>query len=272
MTADRPSPRRERLSAEEALRIAGGAPGSTGFFFDFDGVLAPIQADPAAVRPTPGVVERLADLVRLTARVGVISARPVSFLRDRLGGVPGLSLYGLYGLESARNGAEIAVDPEAEPWIPAVRQAVDRAHRELPSDVLVEDKHLAVALHYRTAPHHAREVAGWAAAVTAELGLAVQEGRMVVELKPPVARDKGTTIRREIGDLDGAWYFGDDVSDARAFQALADREAERRGFVGVRVAVANDETGQALKDLADFVLDSPAATPAFLGDVVARLT
>jgi len=87
---------------------------------------------------------------------------------------------------------------------------------------------------------------------------------MVVELRPPVERDKGHVVTDETQGLAVAWYVGDDISDRRAFRALADREARNPGFVGVRVAVANEETGDELEAAADFVVGTPAAVPALL--------
>ena len=66
---------------------------------------------------------------------------------------------------------------------------------------------------------------------------------MVLELKPPVDRDKGMVINEIVRDAEGAWYFGDDVSDIKAFAALRARAAADPDFFGVCVAVANPETG-----------------------------
>ena len=94
---------------------------------------------------------------------------------------------------------------------------------------------------------------------------------MVVELKPPVERNKGTVIGQEIGDLECAWYFGDDISDLSAFLALERRESDGDDFAGVRVAVTNQETGMRLAEAADIVLDSPFTVPAFLSGVADAL-
>jgi len=257
---------RAPLTAEQAVAASAPRAGQTGFFFDFDGTLAAIHVDPGSVQPIPGVVERLTELSALVGRIAIVSARPVGFLADRFGMVPGIVLYGLYGLESMHDG-KVTVDPEVVPWEPAVRRLVEAARHELPTDVLVEDKHLAVALHYRLAPHRQDEVETWARREAERHGLEVQLGRMVAELKPAVARDKGVVLRQEIGDLAGAWYLGDDISDRRAFEVLAEHEAAHPGFVGIRVAVTNTETGGALADLADFVLSAPEAMPRLLAAV-----
>ena len=48
---------------------------------------------------------------------------------------------------------------------------------------------------------------------------------MVLELKPPVDQDKGMVISEAVRDAGCAWYFGDDISDIKAFAALRAREA-----------------------------------------------
>jgi trehalose 6-phosphate phosphatase len=250
----------------EAL-VRSAASGACGFFFDFDGTLAPIGPDPQAVQPVPGVVGQLQDLARLAAKVGIISARPVTFLASRFGDAPGLSLYGLYGLEAIHDGVA-TTDPEAESWIATIQTVMESARRELPPGIFIEDKRLAVAFHYRQHPEHRAEAEEWARAKAREYQLAEQPGRMVIELKPPISIDKGTVLRAELGSLRALWYFGDDVADAEGFDALRSQDEQDPGFVGVCVAVANSEVGHALTDRADFSLASPAAMPAFLAAAV----
>jgi len=220
------------------------------------------------VRPVPGVVEALTRLAANARRVAIVSARPVAFLSDRLRGAGPLTLHGLYGLERQRPGEPVETDPRALPWVPLVGRLTGLALRELPPEVRVEHKRISVALHYRTAPDLRLAVERWAGEQAGLHGLTAQRGRMVVELRPPVHGDKGDVVRAEIGDLGCAWYFGDDVADLAAFQALAERAAAGDGFCGVRVAVRNPETGAELAAQADHVLASPAEVPGFLAGLL----
>jgi len=260
--------RRPRRSAAEAVALAAARAPDCGFFLDFDGTLAPIEEDPDAVRPVPGAVAALAALASAVGRVEIVSARPAAFLADRLRAAGPLTLHGLYGLEVRRGAGEVVTDPAAAPWIPVVAEVTERARREQPDGVRVEHKRLSVALHYRGAPGRAAEVLAWAGAEAARHGLGVQRGRMVVELRPPGRRDKGDVVRGELDGLACAWYAGDDVADLDAFRALTEREAAGDGFAGVRVAVANPESGAALAAEADIVLRSPAEVPDLLNRVV----
>jgi trehalose 6-phosphate phosphatase len=260
------------IDREAVLTSAVERAPDIGFFFDFDGVLAPIADDPEQVYPVAGLVEALAELGRYATRLAIVSARPVDFLRHRFADLTDVTLYGLYGLEAILPDQRRRVDPVAQAAQPLIAELVRRARVELPPETLIEDKRLSLALHYRTAPHLQDVVDRWGTERAAELGLRAQRGRMVTELKPPGSSDKGTVLAREIADLSSAWYYGDDLGDLRAFEALDAREAsDRAQFQGVRVAVANPETGAALTERADLVVESPYSLLALLRDLNARL-
>ncbi|MBQ1055525.1 trehalose-phosphatase [Micromonospora sp. C32] len=260
------------LNAEHAWRATADRARDVVLFFDFDGTLAPVDDDPTAVRPAPNVLTALEALAPHVRRIAIVSARPVDFLRDHLGGLTGIDLYGLYGLEHSHSGSETVTEPAALPWVPTMSELAEQARAELPPGALVEFKRLSVALHWRTAPQLGELVQEWGRAQAERLGLRAQPGRMVLELKPPVDRDKGMVIGETVRDAGGAWYFGDDVSDIKAFAALRARAAADPGFLGVCVAVANPETGREVADAADLTLDSPAALADFLTDALRHLT
>ncbi|WFE38435.1 trehalose-phosphatase [Micromonospora sp. WMMD998] len=252
------------LDAEHAWRATAARASDMVLFFDFDGTLAPVDDDPTAVRPAPKVLAALEALAARVRRIAIVSARPVEFLRNHLGGLAGIDLYGLYGLEHSHSGGETVTEPAALPWVPTMAELAEQAEAELPPGALVEFKRLSVALHWRTAPQLGDLVQEWGRARAERLGLRCQAGRMVLELKPPVDRDKGMVIGETVRDAGGAWYFGDDVSDIKAFAALRARAATDPDFLGVCVAVANPETGHEVADAADLTLDSPAALGDFL--------
>jgi trehalose 6-phosphate phosphatase len=258
-----------RITPTEAWQATADRAADCALFFDFDGVLSPITDDPGASQPVPEVLEALDELSRLVRRVAIVSARPVDFLRDRFGTLSEVDLFGLYGLERSHGKGETVTEPAALPWVPVVEEVAAAAAAALGDRTFIEFKRLSVALHWRKTPEHAAEIEAWAHAEAERRGLKVQLGRKVIELKPPVDRDKGFVISEAVLSVGCAWYFGDDVSDIKAFDALRARTAVEPGFLGVCVAVASsDESGQEVSDAADFTIDSPVAVGAFLADAV----
>lgn len=214
------------MTSPDEVTRALTAPGRrAGLVMDFDGVLAPIVADPAASRLPDATAATLATLAGRLDLVALVSGRPASFLAERAP-LPGVELWGLYGAEHWRDGS-VHVLPDVEAWRATVHTARDRLEATLADlpGVHVEDKGLAVAVHWRRAADpeaaHAR-VGALVDALCAETGLHPEPGKMVAELRPPVQVDKGTTLRRLAADhdLDVVAYAGDDRGDLPAFAAV----------------------------------------------------
>jgi trehalose 6-phosphate phosphatase len=222
-----------------------------GVILDFDGTLAAIVVDPEQARPVPGSIDVLRALVGRFRLVAVVSGRPASFLAAHLD-VPGLVRIGSYGLERVAPEGVVA-SPDATQWLPVIAEVVTAARHEAPPGALVEDKGLGATLHHRAAP----ETEGWArsfaARQAAARGLAVLSARRSVELRPPLAVDKGTTVTALIAEagLTAACTAGDDAGDLPTFDAVASLPLH------VRVAVRSDEAPQELLDAADLVVDGP---------------
>ena len=241
------------MSAAEALAPLLDDPGQAGVFSDFDGTLSAIVDDPAAACPIPGAADVLAALCSRFGRVGVISGRPAAFLLDHIGST-GVSLWGLHGLETVSDGHVVPIEG-AEPWVEVVAETADRAESDLRPAVEVERKSLSLTLHFRRVPDRAAAVRAWAEETAETTGLVVHSARMSYELRPPVPHGKGLVLERAAEDLRAACFFGDDLGDADAFDAL-DRLAAR-GLATVRVAVASEEAPPELMDRADLTVDGP---------------
>lgn len=232
-------------------------PASTGVFSDFDGTLAPIVDDPESARPLEGAVEALGAVARRVRRVGVISGRPGSFLIRFLADVD-VSAWGLYGLERVERGdgePRVVPTPEAEGWRDAVDEVAGRAEEEVGDTLSVERKGLSLVIHFRTATDMEDEARRWAEAAAEESGLVMHPGRMSFELRPPVPGDKGTVLEEAASGLSAACFFGDDLGDLDAFDAL-DR-IEEGGGSAVRIGVRSREAPPELLERADLVVDGP---------------
>ncbi len=246
---------------DERLARWREAPGSAGILTDFDGTLAPIVGDPEAARPLPGAADTLIRLARRCRVVAVISGRPVTYLVDWLGPLPGVTLVGLYGLERREHGGVLAL-PEAQRWRSVVAQVTEAGERQAPPGVYIEAKGLTVGVHFRKAPHAEGWVNAWVDAQAAQSGLVVHHGKMAVELVPPVATDKGVVVTQMAAGLEAVCYLGDDLGDLPAFWALSRLSAI--GVTTVSVAVHSAETPAEVLAHADLVVEGPEGALEFL--------
>ena len=239
-------------------------PGRSGVLTDFDGTLSAIVEDPSRAVALPGVSAVLASLATSLGMVAVVSGRPVAYLGDRLPGLPTVALFGLYGLESLRDG-RLEVAPAALAWQEAVSSTARRAAAEVPAGVEVERKGLAVALHFRRRPELAGLVAAWAAEAAAGTGLLAQPGRFSVGLLPPLRADKGAVVEDAAAGLDAVCFIGDDTGDLPAFAALA--KARREGKTTLAIGASSAEQPQALAGAVDVMVEGPEGALAVLREL-----
>jgi trehalose 6-phosphate phosphatase len=234
------------MEAEALVAKLAADPARAAILLDVDGTLAPIVARPelaAVPEETRAEVERLAARYALVA---CVSGRTGEDAR-RLVGVDGVVYVGVHGLELV---------PEAERWREPLSEFA--ASTGWP----VEHKGLAVVFHYRDAEDEeaALNELERVAAAARDLGLRAGFGRKILEIRAPVAADKGTAVRAllEQRGLRRALYAGDDTTDLDAFRGLDRLE------LAVRVAVASSEGPAELRDGADVVVGGPADLLALL--------
>lgn len=260
------------LSDEQARRLrAALAQHPRGLLLDIDGTLSPIAPTPEAARLLPGVADLLQRALNCFDVVAAISGRGAADAR-RMVGVPELLYIGNHGLERWLPGEDAPqVIPEARPYLPAIAQALDQADHDLTArlpGLRIERKGASGSIHTRgcAQPQQALQTVLETLRPTIErLGLRLTQGKLVAEIRPPLAVDKGTAVEslvRERG-LRSALYMGDDVTDIDAFRAL--RHLREAGVcAGWSVAVLQEEAPPALAAEADLTLPAIEAVPAFL--------
>lgn len=244
-----------------------GDPGRALVALDFDGTLSPIVADPAAARAHPGAGPALREVAAVAGTLAVITGRPAASAVD-LGGfeaVPGLIVLGHYGLERWAGGA--LDSPPSMPGVEAARAGLPAVLAEAgaPDGTRIEDKGHAVAVHTRQAADPQAALDGLRdplAGLAAQHGLAVEPGRMVIELRPQ-GMDKGQALRTLVQQRkpSAVMFCGDDLGDVAAFGAV--RELRREGVPGLTVFSGSAEV-TALAQSADLVVDGPAGIVALL--------
>jgi trehalose 6-phosphate phosphatase len=218
---------------------------SAALFLDLDGTLAPIVATPDEVGPDARRTRLLRALGQaLGGRLAVISGRTLADI-DRIldGAVTAAS--GVHGLERrTADGVVRRAEPSAA--LPRARQTLEVLARAWPG-VMLEDKGLSLAVHYRNRPEAAEAVREAATAAAAEGGLLVQHGRKVAELRPP-GPDKGAALTAFMAEppFAGAtpFFVGDDLTDEAGFAAAA-------ALGGVGVLVGPERATGATHRLAD---------------------
>ena len=242
-------------------------PGRSVIGLDFDGTLAPIVPDPAAARALPGAAAALRRLSGQAGTLAVITGRPALEAVEYAGlaDVPGIVVLGHYGRQRWSDGQLTAPPPPAGLALARQRLPEVLAAAGAPAGTRVEDKADALAVHTRQAANPAAaldRLRGPLAGLAAEAGLALEPGRMVIELRPPGA-DKGRALRELAAarPTSATMFCGDDLGDRPAFAAVAQLRAE--GIPGLAVCSGSAEvTG--LADQADLVVDGPPGVVALL--------
>jgi trehalose 6-phosphate phosphatase len=191
-------------------------------FLDFDGTLVELAEAPDAINVSADVAPLLARLnERLEGRLALVSGRSIADLERHLE-CADLAVSGSHGLElRLRDGSRIPLAARHD--LSEVRERLERLASETPG-LLIEEKPFGIGVHFRQAPHEEARVAEVMADLARSTGLALQHGKMVVELRPAGA-DKGDAVRAFMAEPDFAGarplFVGDDLTDEDAFAATA---------------------------------------------------
>ncbi|UBU12815.1 trehalose-phosphatase [Nonomuraea gerenzanensis] len=239
---------------------------------DFDGTLSPIVSDPAKAVIHPKAPEVLADLGAHVLAVAIVTGRPAATaleLGPGLADVPGLVVLGHYGFERWEGGRISAPPPppgvpEAEAELPLLLDSLGL------SEVAIEDKGRAVAVHTRRSPDPNGALATLRdplARLAEKHGLVIEPGRMVLELRPP-GMDKGHALSLFLAEraARSVMFVGDDLGDLAAFDAV-----RASGLPGVTVCSGSTEV-TALAERADIVVDGPDGVVALLAELTSAFT
>ncbi|HEX6829617.1 MAG TPA: trehalose-phosphatase [Burkholderiales bacterium] len=200
------------------------SPAASAFFLDVDGTLLGIAATPDAVTVEPAVLRLLGRLHGATGgALALISGRAIPVL-DRMFAPLRLAAAGQHGAERRDATGRLhtqAISARGLDEARAAAGAFAAGHR----GVLVEDKGLSLAVHFRQAPAVEAALRALLAGIVEESpgDVALQPGKMVFEVKP-AGRDKGTAIGEFmqeppfLGRL--PVFIGDDVTDEFGFAVV----------------------------------------------------
>lgn len=234
---------------------------------DYDGTLAEITAEPSLATPLDGVPESLMRIAAESARVAVaiVTGRRIEEVKALLGVEQGLFYSGLHGMELRYPDGRVASSKEAAERAHELDALRNWLAHNVPSQrgFRVEDKGLAIGLHYRQAdPGEAAVLAeNFARFVAAGLpGLRVLRLKMLIEALPRMASkaEAIVALREARRDPHVTVFIGDDATDEDAFGVL---EGDDFGVV----------VGGERKTLARYRLAAPSATAAELAELADEL-
>ncbi len=226
-------------------------------FLDVDGTLVEIAERPDQACATPATIGLLGRLQEACAgAIALISGRSIAYL-DRMFAPLHVALAGQHGAEQRAQDGKVQHPGGSPERLAAAKKRLTALARRHPG-LLVEDKGLSLALHYRTAPELGPLAIRSVTDVVAELGsrFRAQPGKMVIEIRP-TGRDKGAAIATFMKEPPfchrAPVFIGDDVSDEYGFRVV-----NRLG--GHSIKVGSDATA------AHYRLDDSSAVRRWLAD------
>jgi trehalose 6-phosphate phosphatase len=261
---------------DQCLRVLSRVPAAV--ILDIDGTISEIAPTPDAAVVSDAARATLNILRERIAVVAVITGRSAAD-GERLVGVDGLVYVGNHGLER-RIGGRQEIHPGAAATQHQIVDALAEIEAALEGEgrnegVIFENKSLSASIHFRLAPNSeetGRRILALALTAAEGRDLRVTEGRLIVELRPKLAINKGTALAdlAAIYGVNSMVFCGDDLTDVDGFRELK-RLREGGQVGGLAIAVVAPEANPLILQEADGYVESVGAMVRLLGDLAARL-
>ena len=198
-------------------------------FLDYDGTITPIAERPDRATLDQSQREKLQELAAAWPTF-VLSGRAWDDV-CRMIDVPAIQCVGAHGLDSGPD-----TPPELAQQLTDVPRTIESAATELSirlanlPDLIIENKAVALAVHYRrVAPNFIRTIEMAVAETAARWpALKITTGKMVFELRPDLDWNKGSALLWLLSSRVAAKpaipiFIGDDLTDEDALEAVAGR-------------------------------------------------
>jgi trehalose 6-phosphate phosphatase len=254
----------------QALEHVRSEPAQAAVLLDIDGTLAPIVRHAADAHVPEATRSLLIEISRRYGLVACVSGRPAAVARQIVA-IGTIAYVGNHGGELLRPRAtRPEVDPQLAEWTDRVRAFVAEVLTVGVERLRVryEDKGGIAAFHWRGAPDEpaAQEAVHEIARRAQDAGLVTHWGRKVLEVRPPIALDKGLGIAALLRGtpVETAVYVGDDRTDLDAFRSLRALVDAGELAGALCVAVASDEAPRELAQEADLTVDGPSGVRGLL--------
>lgn len=206
-------------------------------FLDYDGTLAPIVDTPAQAiipRETRFLLERLAKSPM--AKLAIISGRALEDIKNKVG-IKDIIYVGNHGLEieSPKIKFESLILLRYKAILKSLKGELNKKLSSI-RGVILEDKGLSLSVHYRLVEKKRilevkTVIYQTALPYLVKNKIKIKTGKLVMEIMPPLERDKGKTVlwllaRQKFALRDKPIlpiYIGDDITDEDAFGVLKDK-------------------------------------------------
>lgn len=230
-------------------------------FMDYDGTLAPFQADPLSAFALPEIEEALKKLDKEQKfHLSLVSGRKLNELKKMIK-LSRSNYAGSHGLEIDMSFAEgkIYPDQNKKPDVLSKKNYQKTKEKYLEEEAVhVEDKGFGLALHFDSEKEQS-EAEKELQVLFENTAYQVLSGRKVIEIRPE-SWDKGKAVNyisdqiKDNLDLKNVLriYIGDDRTDEDAFRVLKD---------GITIYVQNDDD---LNTEAEYYLRNPEDTAKLL--------
>ncbi|MCK9152304.1 trehalose-phosphatase [Methanobacterium alcaliphilum] len=229
---------------------------STAIITDIDGTISEITNNPKKALITPSMRNKLIKLKERFNLLAVISGRSLKDARSMVG-IEDILYVGNHGLEYFSDG-EYFVAPDVENYLSSINKTASKINKDLCAieGLLFEDKGICYSIHYRKCDGSEiirNKILDSIEKVPESKKLQINEGRKIVELKPPVGYDKGVIIHEIVDkyNLKKIIYLGDDITDLDAFKELKKLENQKK-IKSASIIVLSNEIPIYVKNGAQF--------------------
>ena len=202
----------------------------------------------------------------------MVSGRHLQQAR-RMVGIENAVYVGNHGLSVWEGGREETTDPTTTEYFCSARSALEELAGLKISGLVLEDKGPVIAVHYRQTPDTIAARHQILAAINASSSaqsFQIHEGRMVIELRPAVAVNKGTIIPQlvERHSLRGFVCLGDDLTDVDMFRAAS----ELTDIPTACVVVTSPEISPKVAKSANYSVDGVSGVSWLLNEICHTIT
>lgn len=239
-----------------------------GFITDIDGTISKTAPTPQEAEVSPLCRHYLSILVKRLALVAAISGRPAAEVQNMVA-VDGMVYIGNHGLEHLDEGG-LKLIRDVKDYVRIIKATIDELMPSLTMPgIIVENKAVTATIHYRLCANRQaakRKILATLKTSTQAKHLQIMPGKMSINLRPPVAINKGTAVLKLVQEynLQAGVYLGDEITDMDAFKAIhaASRDSNFQGFA---ISITSREMPKRLLAESDFTLNGINDVERFLG-------